>query len=167
MLRSFSSALVVACGLTSFAQAAGEGLDKASDGAFTGLLLVTDDLEWYDMFQRPEVPNFPGKEHFGPGEDGSLAIIFSNAEPRDGEVRVLCDIAARDPRGSRSIAVDQVCYEGPFHGPNILHPALVDLSFAMAEDEPAGVAGFDVTLRDANSQHTVNLSVSFTQGPVP
>ena len=44
------------------------GLDKASDGQFTGLLVVTDDLDWYDMFARPEVPQFSGKSHFMPGD---------------------------------------------------------------------------------------------------
>lgn len=140
-------------------------MDKASDGQFTGLLLVTDDLDWYDMFQRPEPPSFEGKQHFSPGEKGSLAIIFSNAEPRDGVVRVLCDITAHDPEGSRQVADDQLCYEGPFYGPNILHPALLDLRFEIGDDEPAGQAGFSVTLQDAYSDRAVDLEIAFTQGP--
>jgi len=167
MLRCLVSLVFLFGSTAAFAQSVDRGLDKASDGQFTGLLLVTENLDWYDMFQRPEPPAFDGKEHFGPGEKGSLAIIFSNAEPQDGVVRVLCDITARDPDGSRQIADNQPCYEGPFLGPNILHPALLDLRFEMGADEPAGEAGFDVTLRDAGSGRQVDLSVSFTQGAAP
>lgn len=155
---------VLGCASGAVSQTTDGGIDKASDGAFTGLLLVTDNVDWYDMFQRPEPPSFEAKEHFGPGEPGSLAIIFSNAEPRDGQVRVLCDIIAHDPEGTREVATNQVCYEGPFFGPNILHPALLDLRFEMGGDEPAGRAGFSVALRDAYSGRAVDLEISFTQG---
>lgn len=149
------------------AQGPDTGIDKASDGDFTGILLVTDDIDWYAMFQRPEPPQFVSKPHFGPGERGALAIIFSNAEAVQGGVEVMCDITAHDPEGSRPVAVDRPCYEGPFFGPNILHPALVDLQFAIGDDEPAGQAGFTVILRDAHSSRQVTLDVSFTQGPAP
>lgn len=166
MLRAMLAVLAMSC-LTpvASAQPADRGIEKASDGPFTGLLLVTDNLDWYDMFQRSEPPAFEAKEHFVPGEKGALAIIFSNAEPLDGIVTVMCDITTRNPQGSQKVAENQVCYEGPFYGPNILHPALLDLKFEMADDEPAGEAGFSVTLRDANSGRAVDLDVSFTQGP--
>lgn len=160
----FSVLAVLLCTAVASAQPVGGGIDKASDGPFTGLLLVTDNLDWYDMFQRPEPPSFEAKQHFVPGEKGSLAIIFSNAEPRDGIVRVMCDISTRNPEGSRQVGADQVCYEGPFYGPNILHPALLELKFEMGDEEPAGEAGFSVTLRDAHSGRSVDLDVSFTQG---
>lgn len=167
MLRAwFSMLAVLLCTAAASAQPADGGMDKASDGQFTGLLLVTDNLAWYDMFQRPEPPSFDAKQHFVPGEKGSLAIIFSNAEPRNGTVRVMCDISTRNPEGSRQVAADQVCYEGPFYGPNILHPALLELKFEMGDEEPAGEAGFSVTLRDAHSGRSVDLDVSFTQGPI-
>ena len=166
MLRSILAVFaMLCCTNVASAQPTDNGIEKASDGPFTGLLLVTDNLDWYGMFQRPEPPSFESKEHFVPGEKGSLAIIFSNAEPRDGIVTVMCDINSRNPQGSQQVAENQVCYEGPFYGPNILHPALLDLKFEMAADEPAGEAGFSVTLRDANSGRVVNLDVSFTQGP--
>jgi hypothetical protein len=157
--------IVLLSSMAAWAQSADRGMDKASDGQFTGLLLVTDNLDWYDMFQRPEPPSFEAKDHFVPGEKGALAIIFSNAKPRDGVVRVMCDISTYNPDGRKQVADDQLCYEGPFYGPNILHPALLDLKFEMAEDEPAGEAGFSVTLRDANSGRSVDLDISFTQGP--
>lgn len=164
MRRCLISLLFLFGTAAAFAQPADGGIDKVSDGDFTGLLLVTDDLDWYAMFQRPEPPSFEAKEHFGPGEEGSLAIIFSNAEPRDGVVRVLCDITAHDPEGSRQVADDHLCYEGPFFGPNILHPALLDLRFEIGDDEPAGQSGFSVTLHDAHSDRAVDLEIAFTQG---
>ncbi|MCY1548414.1 hypothetical protein D9M68_845210 [compost metagenome] len=167
MRRCLLSLLFLFGATAAFAQPVSSGIEKASDGQFTGLLLVTDDLDWYDMFQRPEPPSFEAKEHFGPGEKGSLAIIFSNAAPRDGNVRVLCDITAHDPEGSRQVADDQLCYEGPFYGPNILHPALLDLRFEIGADEPAGRSGFSVTLRDAYSDRAVDLDIAFTQGAAP
>ena len=143
------------------------GLDKASDGQFTGLLVVTDDLDWYDMFARPEVPQFSGKSHFMPGDWGSLAIIFSNAEAIDGQAEIRCDIEAFDPTGTKQVARDDVCYAGPYRGPNILHPTLVDLRFGITADDPPGPAGFKVTLRDANSDRELALEVGFTQGAKP
>lgn len=164
MLRCLFALWFLLGSTAAFAQPADGGIDKASDGQFTGLLLVTDNLGWYEMFLRPEPPSFEAKAHFGPGEKGSLAIIFSNAEPRDGVVRVLCDITAHDPDGSRQVANDQLCYEGPFFGPNILHPALLDLRFEIGDDEPSGQSGFSVTLLDAYSDRTVDLGIAFTQG---
>lgn len=167
LIRAIALAVLLALGGAgaAFSQAADTGMDKQSDGRFTGIAVVTDNIDWYDMFQRPEPPQFDGKSHYGPGEQGSLAIIFSNPEPRDGVVRVLCDITARDPAGARQVAADAVCYEGPYLGPNILHPALLDLRFETGDDEPAGQAGFSVELRDAHSGRAVTLDVSFTQGP--
>lgn len=167
MLRCLFGLLLLLCNTTAFAQSVDGGMDKASDGQFTGLLLVTDNLDWYDMFQRTEPPAFEAKENFAPGEKGSLAIIFSNAEPRDGFVRVLCDITAHDPDGSRQVADDQVCYEGPFYGPNILHPALLDLRFEIGDDEPSGKSGFSVRLQDVYSNRAVDLDVDFMQGAAP
>jgi len=137
--------------------------DKRSDGAFTGIALITDDLSWYELFQRPEPPRISGEDQFGPGERGSLAIIFSNAEPNGGTVRVECDIRAFDPKGSRIVIESGLCYEGPYGGDNVLHPALLDIQFEIAPDDPAGQAGFEITLRDANSTRMVTLTVEFTQ----
>lgn len=164
-LATLLSALLLLCN-PSLAQE-DRGLDKASDGRFTGLVVVTDDLDWYDMFARPEVPQFSGRSHFVPGDWGSLAIIFSNAEAIDGQVEIRCDIEAFDPSGSKQVATDHVCYAGPYRGPNILHPTLVDLRFSITVDDPPGPAGFKVTLRDAISDREVALEVGFTQGAKP
>ena len=137
--------------------------DKQSDGDFTGIAMLTDDPKWYEQFQKPETPEISGQSEFGPGEKGSLAIIFSNAEPRGGVVRVMCDITAFDPEGSRVVVESEPCYEGPYAGPNILHPALLTLNFGIGPDEPAGRGGFAITLRDAHSGRQVDLHVAFTQ----
>lgn len=149
------------------AQQADSGLDKQSDGRFTGLVVVTNDLNWYEMFSRPEVPQFSGKSHFAPGDWGSIAIIFSNAEPQDGHAEIRCNIEAFDPSGTKQVAMNEVCYAGPYRGPNILHPALIDLRFGITAEDPPGPAGFRVTLRDAHSDREVALEVGFTQGAKP
>lgn len=141
-----------------------QGSDKDSDGQFTGIAMITDDLTWYERFQRPETPEINGKDTFWAGERGSLVIIFSNAEPRDGTVSVICDITAFDPEGSHLVVDSKPCYEGPFHGPNILHPALLDLQFEIGPNDRPGQAGFGITLRDAYSGREVQLKVAFTQG---
>jgi len=143
------------------------GMDKQSDGQFTGLAFITDDAKWYELFDRPETPQLSGKSHFGPNEKGALALIFSNAEAKNGEVEIRCDIQAFDPEGSREIADNDVCYKGPFRGPNILIPTLLDLRFGMGPDEPNGTSGFSVTMRDVHSGREVDLEVSFTQGEKP
>lgn len=139
-------------------------LDKASDGQFTGIALITDDLNWYDTMRRPQTPSFEERDRFVVGEKGALAIVFSNAEPRDGVVRIVCDVTAFDPDGSRLIVDSGPCYEGPFAGPNLLHPALLDLKFEIAPGDPTGRAGFQITLRDAHSGRSIDLEVDFTQG---
>lgn len=161
-------ALVLAAGMSGPLLAQQDaGFDKDSDGQFTGLAIITDDAKWYEQFARPETPQITGKSSFGPGEAGALALLFSNAKPQDGAAEIRCDITAFDPEGSRQIANGDVCYKGPYLGPNILHPTLVDLRFAMGQDEPEGKAGFKITMRDVHSGRTVDLNVSFTQGGQP
>ena len=141
-----------------------DGHDKQSDDQFTGIAMITDNLDWYDLFQRPEPPEISGQDRFDAGERGSLVLIFSNAEPRDGVARIICDITAFDPEGSRLVVDSQPCYEGPYRGPNILHPALLDLRFEIGPSDPAGLAGFRILMRDARSGRRVGLEVAFTQG---
>ena len=164
-MRAFVLGLVVASlallGGSAWAQ---ESSDKQSDGQFTGIAMVTDDLDWYDLFQRPEPPEISGPDRFEAGERGALVIIFSNAEARDGVAKVMCDITAFDPTGSHLVAESETCYEGPYAGPNILHPALLDLQFEIGPSDPPGQAGFEITLRDAHSGREVALKVAFTQG---
>lgn len=168
LLGRLLSALILMVGMTGLSLAQEDtGFDKDSDGQFTGLALITDDAKWYELFSRPEPPQISGKSSFGPGEEGSLALIFSNAEPKNGMAEIRCDITAFDPEGSRQVANDNICYKGPYHGRNILHPTLVDLRFAMGQDEPEGKAGFKITMRDVHSGRAVDLNVSFTQRAQP
>ena len=138
--------------------------DKTSDGEFTGIALITDDTGWYELFQRPEPPEISGRSVFAPGTRGALALIFSNAEPRGGNAKVECDITAFYPEGERVVVVEGgTCYEGPYRGDNILHPALVDLQFEVEVGDPAGQSGFEITMRDANSGREVELTVNYAQ----
>jgi hypothetical protein len=162
MKRSIAAFILSALLLVNTANA--QSSDKDSDGVFTGIALITDNPRWHELFQRPEVPQISGVSRLTAGERGTLALLFSNAEPRNGMVKIACDVTAFDPNGSRSVVESGPCYEGPFSGPNILHPTLLDLSFAIGADEPEGQAGFKVKLRDVHSGRTVDLTVSFTQG---
>jgi hypothetical protein len=155
-------ALVALLALSTSAQAQ-SGADKASSGRFTGIAIVTGDLKWFRLFESPEPPEIRGKDVFRPGERGTVALIFSNAQPRGGIVRVECDITAFDPKGSSVIVDDAVCYEGPFYGDNVLTPALLDLQFEIGKNDADGLAGFKIVLRDVNSGRRVNLAVAFDQ----
>jgi hypothetical protein len=166
-MKSMVAGLMLSCFALTGGAMAQSSSDKASDGQFTGIALITDDPEWHQLFQRPETPEISGVDRLAAGEKGTLAIIFSNAEPRDGVVKIVCDVTAFDPSGSQLIVDSGPCYEGPYAGPNILHPTLLNLSFGIGEDEPEGKAGFEVTLRDAHSGREVDLVVGFTQGGAP
>jgi hypothetical protein len=138
--------------------------DKQSDGKFTGLAFITEDVRWYEQFSQPEMPAIDGKNRFLTGERGALALIFSNAEPKDGEVRIECEIVAIEPNGQRTAVGDpQACYRGPYFGDNILHPTLVDLQFEVAEGDPSGQAGFQITMRDVYSGRQLELNVAYQQ----
>ena len=166
MSRVIAGLFLASLALTGIATAQSSS-DKASDGQFTGIALITDDPNWHQQFQRPETPEISSVDHLAAGERGTLAIIFSNAEPRDGVAKIVCDVTVFDPSGSRLIVDSGPCYEGPYAGPNILHPTLLDLSFGIGEDEPEGEAGFEITLRDVHSGRVVDLIVGFTQGGTP
>ena len=140
------------------------GTGKKSDGRFTGIALITDNARWYELFRRPEPPRIRGKSDFARGERGTLALIFSDAEPRNGRANIVCDVTAFDTAGSRVVVKSSPCYEGPYHGPNVLHPALLDIQFTIGPDDPVGRAGFRVTMRDAHSGRKVELAVFFSQG---
>lgn len=135
--------------------------DKDSDGPFTGLAIITDDLKWYKLFESPKTPVLSVKDVFGPNERGALALIFSNAQPRNGVVKVECDVTAFDPRGKKPIVDDGACYDGPFYGENILVPALLDLQFETSKEDPPGRAGFTVTMHDVHSGRKVKLTVAY------
>lgn len=162
----FALALALAS-LVSIGSATAQSSDKKSDGDFTGLALITDDPNWFALFQRPETPNISLRNVLGAGDSAALALIFSNAEPLDGVIRVVCDVTAFDPKGSQVLVESGPCYEGPSIGPNILVPALLNISFSIAPDDPDGEAGFEITMRDVNSGRSVNLNVTFTQGGAP
>ena len=140
-----------------------DGSDTQSDGKFTGIAIITGDVKWFDLFAKPETPHIQGQDKFGPGERGALAIIFSNAKPRGGIVKVECDIIAYDPEGTKPVVKSGKCYEGPYYGDNILHPALLEIQFEGDKDDPAGRAGFEITLRDVYSGRSVKLSVAYEQ----
>jgi hypothetical protein len=139
-------------------------IDRESSGNFTAIAIVTSDIGWYDLFRRPETPHIRDTEHFAAGQTGALAIIFSNAKPRDGKIKVECDVTAFDPKGSSTVVDGGTCYEGPYFGDGVLHPALLDVRFDIGPNDPPGRAGFKVTLRDAQSGRRVNLEVGFVQG---
>ena len=165
MLRPLATALSLLV-LTAGAMAQSSS-DKASDGDFTGIAMLTDDANWHEQFERPETPQISGIDRVAAGGSGTLALLFSNAEPRDGVVRILCDVTAFDPSGTQPVIKAGPCYEGPFGGPNVLHPTLLDLTFGIGKDEAEGQAGFEVTLHDAHSGRSVDLTVTFTQGGAP
>ncbi|MEQ1900029.1 MAG: hypothetical protein ABL866_04790 [Devosia sp.] len=158
----FGLALALALAVSTGALAQ-SGSDKDSDGKFTAIAIVTGDLNWFKLFESPKTPVIKGKDVFGPGEQGTVALIFSNAKPNGGTVRVECDISAFDPKGSSVVADDAVCYEGPFYGENVLTPALLDLRFKIGKNDPDGRAGFKITLHDVNSGRRVTLNVAFEQ----
>ncbi len=139
------------------------GTDKQSDGRFTAIAIVTDNLAWHDLFRRPEPPQISGKSRFGPGDPGAVAIVFSNATPREGNVRVECDVTAFDPAGSSVVVDSGVCYEGQYYGDDVLHPVPLDLQFAVGPNDLSGRAGFEVTLRDVYASRSVELNVDFMQ----
>lgn len=138
--------------------------DKRSDGEFTGIAMLTDDVRWYEQFSRPEVPNISGISHVGPGQRAAIALLFSNAKARNGIVKVLCTITATEPNGDETSFPTGTCYEGPARPANVLYPSLLDLQFSGGEDDETGVAKFDIALEDAHSKRKVVLTVSFTQG---
>ena len=162
-MRALAAAFLLAFAGFSAGALAQDGADQKHDGKFTGIAMVTKDLKWFELFTKPETPEIRGHDKFGPGERGAVALVFSNAEPRQGIIKIECDIAAFDPEGSKQVLDSGVCYEGPYYGNNVLHPALLDLQFEIGDDDPAGRAGFRITARDVHSARSVKLNVAFTQ----
>jgi hypothetical protein len=138
--------------------------DKASDGVFTGLALVTKTLDWYDQFKKPETPHIEGKSRFASGETGAIATLFSNAQVKNDRVLIECEIKSFGPDGSTHSQPSGVCYDGPAQPPNTLYASLLDLRFKIGDDDPVGLAGFEILMRDLNSGRSVKLKVSFLQG---
>lgn len=162
-MRALVAALLFLTALGGPSALAQDGSDQKHDGKFTGIAIVTGDLKWFELFNKPETPQLSGKDKFRPGERGAVALIFSNAEPRQGQIKIECDITAFDPERTTQVLESGTCYEGPYYGDNILTPALIDLQFEIGQDDPAGRSGFRITARDAYSGRSVKLSVAFTQ----
>lgn len=157
-------ALTMLGALAAGSASAVEPSDKDSDGDFTGLALITDDLKWYEAFNRPETPNLNRRDSLLAGEQGTLALIFASAEAKDGKHSIVCDIVAFDPRGRRTLVEGRSCYEGPARRPYILVPTLLAIDFRITDEDPVGEAGFEITMKDMYSGREVQLTVSFMQG---
>jgi hypothetical protein len=163
-MRARAAALLLAATLAGFSPVlAQDDADQKHDGKFTGIAMVTKDLKWFELFSKPETPEIRGAGKFVPGERGAVALIFSNAEPRGGKIKIECDVTAFDPDGSSQVAKSASCYDGPYYGDDILTPALLDIQFEIGKDDPDGKAGFHITARDVYSGRSVKLSVTFVQ----
>lgn len=138
-------------------------MDKNSDGAFTGIALITEDLNWFETFQRPETPQFSGKDSLKPSEKAAVATFFSNPRVESGRVRVRCSVTAFEPSGETRALPSGMCYDGPPLPPNTLYPTFLDFKFGVGEDDARGIAGFRITMRDLNSGREVTVVVSFMQ----
>lgn len=137
--------------------------DKKSNGQFVGIALVTDNAQWYRLFERPEPPHINGKSSFKPGESGAIAVIFAGAENRNGRVTVECSVTAIGVDGKRKKFPAGICYDGPARPPGILYPSLLDLRFTIAAQDPRGISTFEIGLRDKVSGRGVTLKVSLMQ----
>lgn len=164
IIRSFGAFLIWAVLALGAGASEPQIHDRASNGDFTGIALVTDDLNWFEQFSRPETPQIHGQDRFVPGETGAIAVVFSNAAAKGGQVLVQCALSFTDVDGSTRDLPPGTCYEGPAYPPDVLYPSLLDLRFTISEEDPAGLVGFTIGLTDVNSGRSVELEVSFYQG---
>ena len=86
-MRALATALLLVAALTASVSAQ-DAADQKHDGKFTGIAIITKDLKWYDLFNKPDPPQISGEDTFRPGERGALVLIFSNPEPRQGFVKI-------------------------------------------------------------------------------
>ncbi|MCB9992542.1 MAG: hypothetical protein H6873_02670 [Hyphomicrobiaceae bacterium] len=141
-------------------------MDVQSDGTFTAYAYLTDNFDWLQGYDGTALPAITPKGEFAPGERGAVALVFSHPAPNGGLVRISCQLTATKPDGTVQKFDPDFCHYGPVGPADIFYPSQTTFYFAAGEDEPPGLARFDIAVRDLHSDRMVTLSVSYKTGGV-
>lgn len=167
MRFSPAAALFVALAFAGSASTAlAQTIVKADDGTFAVAAMITTDPTWRERFTENAWPRVD-KAIFAVGESGTLALVFANAEIRNGEASIVCDVTLYDDRVEKVIAEKTPCYQGPAGVPGMANPVMVDWTFTVLAGDALGKAGFRVTITDAHSGRAIPVDVSYAREPAP
>ncbi len=138
--------------------------DKKSDGDFTGVVVVTDRLDWFETWKTSGQADLTARDRFAVGESGAVAIGFSGAEETGGRFRVACSAVVIDVTGEEKTLGSSLCYDGPSMAPDVLIPASLNLKFKISEKDVPGLVTLKIMLDDLHSGRKVAPVVYFFQG---
>ncbi len=137
---------------------------KSVDG-FSGMLLVTPDMNWREKWDTPPevVPHFAEADKVVRGERLAILIFFSNPQVVDGLVDTIVDLKVARPDGTfAGETVGSPCYSGSLPG-NPANVLLCESSLLYSADpeDPAGRWTVEVLLKDRKRGVSIPLRTAF------
>jgi hypothetical protein len=133
---------------------------------FSGVLLVTPDLDWRQKWNAPPdtIPRFREAKTVKVGEQLAVLTFFVNPKADvDGNVNVNCGIKVTRPNGTVSVNERNIpCMRGPLRGdPNHIRLSPAVIQFIGEKKDPLGKWVVEVDIEDANRSTTLRLQTHF------
>lgn len=135
---------------------------KTKDG-FGAQLLITDNLDFYEDWKKPEMPRISVAKTMAIGEMVIPLVIYVNPKKNgDGRIDVTCDFMIVRPDGSIAQEIPNVpCGSGEFKAPQYnLQLSQSELRWSADKGDPVGEWKFKVTIKDNNRGVEIPLATS-------
>jgi hypothetical protein len=148
--------------------AAAAPIQKASASGFTVIAVITTDLRWLEKWSKPGAPNFQEVGTLKVGDKATLALLFSDAQLRNGRALLQCDVTIVDESdGSVKKSPPHVCFDANAKAPpHTLIPTLLEINFTVAPADKPGLLRFQIGVTDQNRHVRVPVSVSVNVDPM-
>jgi hypothetical protein len=133
---------------------------------FSGVLLVTPDLDWRQKWNTPPdtIPRFREAKTVKVGQELAVLTFFVNPKTdASGNVNVNCGIRATRPNGTISVNERNIpCMRGPLRGdPNHIRLSPAVIHFVGEKKDPLGKWMVEVDIEDVNRSTTLRLRTYF------
>jgi hypothetical protein len=134
---------------------------------FSGVLLVTPDLDWRQKWNTPPdtIPRFREAKTVKVGERLVVLTFFVNPKTDDKRhVNVICGIKVTRPNNTISVNEQNIpCMRGPLMGnPSYIRLSPAAIEFVGEKTDPLGKWLVEVDVEDANRNTKLRLQTHFT-----
>lgn len=135
---------------------------KSKDG-FGVELFLTDNVNFYDDWKRPETPRISIAKTAQIGTPIIPLVIYVNPKPDENKIiNVTCDVTIIRPDGSVAQEIPSIlCGTGVFEAPQYnLQLSQTEIRWSVDEGDPVGTWTFNVIVKDNNRGIKIPLTTS-------
>ena len=136
--------------------------DRAMEGDFSVLALITADPDWERQWAGSTPPAFTTTDHLGPGKEGAILVFFSGATLVEGKARLTCDLTIHSPEGRESHP-PHTCYEGELPGDRFnIYLTWLDIDLGFDPKMPPTTVEFEIGVTDEHGSVRLPVTVGVT-----